>query len=59
MLKLLPKVSTLPSLVAINIVTVEILIFQNAMLPHIDSVIKGSFGFKSWSFGFKGWGVSQ
>ena len=42
MLNILLKVSSLPGLWAINLVKVEIEIFQTVMWPHIGHLIKGS-----------------
>lgn len=45
-LDFLPQVSTLPGLLAIILVTVEILNSQTATWFHISNVIKGSGSFK-------------
>ena len=44
--KLLPELSTLSSVVAISIAKVEILIFEIATWTHIGHLIKKSRGFK-------------
>lgn len=49
MLNPLYIVSTLPILENINLIKVEIIIFQIAKWPHFGLVIKGSCRFKSWS----------
>ena len=49
MLNLLQKVSTLPSLVTISLVKIEIKNFQFVIWPYFDNVIKGPWGFKSGS----------
>ena len=41
-LNILPKVSSLLSLLAINVMKVEIQIFQTVMSPHVGHLIKGS-----------------
>ena len=41
-LNILPKVSSLPSLLVINLVKVEIQIFQTVMWRHVGHLIKGS-----------------
>ena len=41
-LNILPKVSSLPDLLSINLVKVEIQIFQTVIWPYIGHLIKGS-----------------
>ena len=43
MLNILPKVKSLLCLLAINLVKVEIQIFQTVMRPHFGHLIKGSY----------------
>ena len=42
MLNILPKVNSLPSLLAIILMKMEIEIFQTVTWPHVDHLIKGS-----------------
>ena len=45
-MKLLPEVSTLPSLVAISLVKMKIYIFQIVTGTHVGHMIKGPCGSK-------------
>ena len=42
MMNIIPKVNSLPSLLAISLMKMEIEIFQTVTWPHVDHLIKGS-----------------
>ena len=42
-MNILPKVRSLPSLLAINLMKMETYIFQTVTRPHVGHLIKGSY----------------